>query len=1187
MDTGAIGASYINKTIFALVRDHFDVITHNPPRSVPLANGSATMEYEHEITLVGFVSHNGEKTHFQFPARVANIHCDLIIGLPVLEGALFPFCFVKMAENRTNFGAPESLAAIDLLPPFASPAEHAPEEDLIPDPISFNFGDGLAFIASEIPENVQVYKDNFRDQISQDMIEATDIVDFMLTQEAIETFVPHNWDGLHDHTVHLNWKADPPNRKPRPYHVNPVVWAKAEPELRRLMEHFYVPSQSEVTSNLVVAPKATDPFVRICGDYPWLKPYIETGHYPIPNPKLTLERTAKYPYYIDADMANAFHQLRLSDLDSERLSLVTPLGQLKPKFLPEGIPPASALLQEAVNAIFGDLDFAITIFDNFLIMGETLQQLMENWKIFVRRCHKHNLKLKLKKTWIGVREVKFFGYRVSNQRYWLEEERAAAVRAIPFPGELPGSRDQKVKRMQRYLGSALFFSNFVPHYSDITADLNDMVRLTFNWDPKSWSKDYPAIFQKHKESLAESFALFHPDYEAEWILRTDASLAGIGGVLIQIVNGEHQPIMFISCRISDAAAKWSVIEQEAFGIFYCVKKLAYYLRAKAFVVECDHRNLVWMEQSIIPKIIRMRLYLSSYDFLVRHIPGKKNLTADLLSRDFPPESISSILATLDSVIQLVHGGRAGHHGVKRTWQALNRAAPGHGLSLTNVRDYISECLICQKDRLRQAASLPAITKTLNVDHARHISAMDTVEMLEDKSGNRYLLVIINLFTKFVALYAVKDKSARTTAAKLFLHCCTYGLTDLLHSDPGSDFCSELLKHMTDWLGTTRSFSIVNRPQADGVEPVNREIIRHLRALTMETSIQREWSSDEVLPIVQLIINESVHSETGVSPLEATFGSHDTPYFTFGKGKSPTELQEYVQVLDHNLKHLRSLSANFQAKVKAERTKDQPKDSANNYQHGDFVLKLAGKLDRKTKLHGRNLGPYRVICHKPGNNLVQVQDLIKNTYRDFHVSDLQVFVGSEEQAFSAACIDDNQHTIEGIIAFRGNPLKRTTCSFLVQYTDGDKVWREFSPDVSSTAPYEAFCNRWPMLRVLLLDTKQVNTQKRLTLMENFPEFSGAKLFAPLQCFGWEWYYDQSQLPMYEHTLFVTEVTLTPPAKPSRTRAKTLDAHFPQFNDFVIPNVTPWWFLQFIVKEPFPHNTVQLSPEDIQKYGLNQA
>ena len=106
---------------------------------------------------------------------------------------------------------------------------------------------------------------------------------------------------------------------------------------------------------------------------------------------------------------------------------------MRPKFLPEGVSPASIELQKVVDFIFGDLDWIVAIFDNLLVCANSDKELYERTEVFFDRCIKHNLILKMSKTNIGFQEVEFFGYRVTKDYYELTEERKQAVNDIPFP----------------------------------------------------------------------------------------------------------------------------------------------------------------------------------------------------------------------------------------------------------------------------------------------------------------------------------------------------------------------------------------------------------------------------------------------------------------------------------------------------------------------------------------------------------------------------------------------------------------------------------------------------------------------------------------------------------------------------------------------------------------------------------
>ena len=67
---------------------------------------------------------------------------------------------------------------------------------------------------------------------------------------------------------------------------------------------------------------------------------------------------------------------------------------------------------------------------------------------------------------------------------------------------------------------------------------------------------------------------------------------------------------------------------ELYSFVYCVKQLTAYLMGKLFTVKTDHKNLVYLANSLIPKLVRWRILLSEFRFLIQHIPGSQNIVAD-------------------------------------------------------------------------------------------------------------------------------------------------------------------------------------------------------------------------------------------------------------------------------------------------------------------------------------------------------------------------------------------------------------------------------------------------------------------------------------------------------------------------------------------------------------------------------
>jgi len=413
--------------------------------------------------------------------------------------------------------------------------------------------------------------------------------------------------------------------------------------------------------------------------------------------------------------------------------------------------------------------------------------------------------LKFAKSWIGFQQVKFFGYKVTPGKYELDEDRKATIKE----SEMPKTR----KSMQRFLGMAVFFNEFIPKFSDVTAKLYDMIAPQFSWDKKTWTEDYEAIFNQVKEALCESQAKHFPDYNLDWILRTDASDFAVACTLLQLrVEGNKtsfEVIAFKAHKLTGAAKRWDTFKKEAFGVYYGVRTLAYYLRGKAFVIETDNRNLVWIEKSEVPIVIRWRVYLQSFQFLLRHIKGKDNALADWGSRmqeDEPTEdgpdsdreletegatdlnlSVLCLLGepevqeierdgqglqSAHDYLRQVHGGRMPHYGAKRTWKLLNKHFPGHRVPVRVVQDFVAECPRCQKDAHQSVSDIQPAVRTLLPGGNRIRVGIDSVTITpEDKEGNVQAVVLVNHMTKHDYIYPCKIYDATTAATALFVYYC--------------------------------------------------------------------------------------------------------------------------------------------------------------------------------------------------------------------------------------------------------------------------------------------------------------------------------------------------------------------------------------------------------------------------------
>ena len=578
----------------------------------------------------------------------------IILGLPALLDKTLFMHFIELlvkaftiggfSERQSRLKAEHFVSSLqeikqELVPWPSSRDPLSPEEleTVMPDA----FTDCLSFLVGTQEEAQEKFKADvhkYTDERWKNHKGKVNIIDYLNSPLISQTFLPTKWEGFKNvqgagananDEFELDWDEEnlPKELDAKVRPVSQRIASVVDAELNRLDGYLWEPSTSSICCGLTIAPKETPPFIRIASDSRPINPYIKAPKEYIPNVQNEIKKMSGFRVFADIDQTNSFHQIKLALKSRARLAVKTPLGLRQPKFVPEGISPGSAMLQRINTWIFREMkDCMVVMFDNLLIGGHDYDDLQEKLDKFFEICRRHNVICKMAKSRFGQDYANFFGYVVRHNSWELTQERKDTVEAIAFPNS--------IKSMQSFLGMALFFKPFVDKYSDLTADLNEMTNKSFNWSDKSlWSKDYERTFRTLKDALQQSQTLYYPDYNNEFILRTDASKQAVGGILLQRdKEGRLFPIAMVSCKLSETAQRWDAFKLECFAIYYCVKKLSHYLHGKEFIIETDHQNLQWLEKNDSAIVMRWRWYLQNYRILIRHISGKKNFVADYFSR---------------------------------------------------------------------------------------------------------------------------------------------------------------------------------------------------------------------------------------------------------------------------------------------------------------------------------------------------------------------------------------------------------------------------------------------------------------------------------------------------------------------------------------------------------------------------
>ncbi|XP_041462201.1 uncharacterized protein LOC121413446 [Lytechinus variegatus] len=139
------------------------------------------------------------------------------------------------------------------------------------------------------------------------------------------------------------------------------------------------------------------------------------------------------------------------------------------------------------------------------------------------------------------------------------------------------------------------------------------------------------------------------------------------------------------------------------------------------------------------------------------------------------------------VLSILHGSPlSGHFGTDKMVLKADSLCFWPGMRV-DIAAFCSRCIPCQRRRAPVPA-LRAPLKPISASKPFQRIAVDITELPITPRGNRYVLVIMDYFTKYVNLYPMANQKATTVVDCLFdKFVCQHGIPESIHSDQGRQF----------------------------------------------------------------------------------------------------------------------------------------------------------------------------------------------------------------------------------------------------------------------------------------------------------------------------------------------------------------------------------------------------------------
>jgi hypothetical protein len=295
-------------------------------------------------------------------------------------------------------------------------------------------------------------------------------------------------------------------------------------------------------------------------------------------------------------------------------------------------------------------------------------------------------------------------------------------------------------------------------------------------------------------------------------------------------------------------------------------------------------------------------------------------------------------------------------------------------------------------------------------------------------GNCYILVVVDICTKYVIARPAPNKQSDTIASLLVSIFSDYGCTvNLTLSDNGKEFKNSLSTYINKALNIEMVFNTPFYPQGNGhSENAVKTVTNTLRKMCGNDT--HNW--DERLPIVQLAINMKVRDRTASTPFSLMFARQ----VNVNPNKKRNRNNRKALTLKELQKRAETMNDIVFPAIK-QRTLELAELYSKKFNKKHYILEnipvdtpvmIRLAEGRANKLAPLYSGPYVVVRRTQAGNYVLKNDTNELLHREYTPSELKV-VSLDETA-----LEEKVYEVETIRDHRILPDGKT--EFLTKWSD---------------------------------------------------------------------------------------------------------------------------------------------------------
>ena len=693
-----------------------------------------------------------------------------------------------------------------------------------------------------------------------------------------QVFSKNRFDiGLLDNFKHRIETMDNPPILSKPYRIPRSVEQEVEEKIEELLKHGIIVECSSSWNSPVVPIRKKNGDLRLCVDFRKINAVTMKKNFFTPDLQQIGDCLKGAKYFSTLDLCQGYYQILLDERDQIKSAFTTKSGQYCFTRMPFGLTGAPATFQRAMTQVMRNANWknCVVFMDDILVFGETIEQHDQNLDIVLEALETNGLKVLPTKCFLLKEEVSFLGHVIDKFGIRTDPTKTEAMKNYPRP--TTSKELQRFLGMCNYYRRFIRnFAEIARPLHELTSkklnkfEWNDIHERAF-LDLKQVMISPPVLSFPSKLGKfilytdASEFAIGGvlcqlqdgherviayasrklSDAEKRYGITKKEMLAVVcfvrqfkhylWGVHFEI-RCDHQALLSMLTSNTDSASqfyRWRAeLDQYDFAIKFI--KGAVNVLADAMSRISSIQPLMNVEENEMDEVTNVIIELLNQgkqrDRMPKEICSLNQSAKILWARrgELSVESNKLYLVTdkgykrlvlpvsqQSSVVLDIHR-QSGHVGIQKCLSILKQRFYWPKMEET-VNMEINACELCNREKNKFPRDKAPLSGTLTGQPFDRIAIDITGPMNYTAKGNKYVLGIIDHFSKFCSLIPIRDSTAKTVAEALMTHWISiFGAPLEIISDNGSSFKNDLKSHLCLMMGIKEVFSLPYYPQANGL-----------------------------------------------------------------------------------------------------------------------------------------------------------------------------------------------------------------------------------------------------------------------------------------------------------------------------------------------------------------------------------